>query len=640
MFARNSTKEVCFENELRTADYQIVLAGNPNVGKSTIFNSLTGMKQHTGNWTGKTVECASGIAKIKDKSFSVVDLPGTYSMLSFSAEERAAASYLANNEMECVVIVVDANIIERNLSFALQVLSVKKNAVLCLNLCDEAEKNGICIDADELSLNLGIPVVCTCATKNRGLSELKNAIYDICTENKKCFCVSRLYEDIDIFDEKKHKANVKNLLEKSEQICSRCVTYNKKEINDRSLKLDKIITSKATGIPIMLLIFALLFWITAVGANYPSEWLSMLFSFIKEKLYLLFDAMNAPDFITGLIIDGVYTTLTWVVSVMLPPMAIFFPLFSLMEDSGYLPRIAFNLDKFFSRCGAHGKQSLTMAMGIGCNACGVTGCRIIKSKQERLIAIVTNNFMPCNGRFPMLIALIMMLFAGSALTIISSFEIAVILLLIIVSCVLLTFAISKVLSSTVIKSGCNEGFSLELPPYRKPQIIKTIIRSFLDRTLFVLFRAIIVAAPAGALIWLLANLNINDISLLKYCTDFFDPFGHMFGLDGVIIMAFILGFPANETVIPIMIMSYMASGTMVEYSSYQELFNLFSANGWTVTTVICTMIMCIMHSPCSTTVLTIHKETKSLKWTLFSAFMPIILGIICCAIVSGIASLF
>lgn len=360
MFARNSTKEVCFENELKTADYQIVLAGNPNVGKSTIFNSLTGMKQHTGNWTGKTVECASGIAKIKDKSFSVVDLPGTYSMLSFSAEERAAASYLANNEMECVVIVVDANIIERNLSFALQVLSVKKNAVLCLNLCDEAEKNGICIDADELSLNLGIPVVCTCATKNRGLNELKNAIYDICTEKKKCFCVSRLYEDIDIFDEKKHKANVKNLLKKSEQICSRCVTYNKKEINDRSLKLDKIITSKATGIPIMLLIFALLFWITAVGANYPSEWLSMLFSFIKEKLYLLFAAMNAPDFITGLIIDGVYTTLTWVVSVMLPPMAIFFPLFSLMEDSGYLPRIAFNLDKFFSRCGAHGKQSLTM----------------------------------------------------------------------------------------------------------------------------------------------------------------------------------------------------------------------------------------------------------------------------------------
>lgn len=640
MFARNSAKEVCFENELKTSDFQIVLAGNPNVGKSTVFNSLTGMKQHTGNWTGKTVECASGISKIKDKTFSVVDLPGTYSMLSFSAEEKAAASYLANNEMECVVIVVDANIIERNLSFALQVLSIKKNAILCINLCDEAEKNGISIDADELSLNLGIPVVCTCATKNNGLRELKNTIYDVCTGKRKCFRVNRLYENIDIFNEQKHKTNIEQLLKASENICKQCVIYKKSTINDRSLKIDRILTSKSTGIPIMLLMFALLFWITAVGANYPSEWLSMLFGFIKEKLYLLFEYLNAPSFITGLIIDGVYTTLTWVVSVMLPPMAIFFPLFSLMEDSGYLPRIAFNLDKFFSRCGAHGKQSLTMAMGIGCNACGVTGCRIIKSEQERLIAIITNNFMPCNGRFPMLIALIMILFAGSALTILSSIEIAAVLLLIIVLCVLVTFVVSKVLSSTIIKPDGNDGFSLELPPYRKPQIFKTIARSFLDRTLFVLFRAIIVAAPAGALIWLLANLNYNDVSLLKYCTDFLDPFGKFIGLDGVIVMAFILGFPANETVIPIMIMSYMASGTMVEYSSYQELFNLFTANGWTVTTVICTMIMCIMHSPCSTTVLTIKKETQSIKWTLFSAFLPVAMGIVCCAIVSGIASIF
>lgn len=639
LFARNSNKKVCFDDELKTADYQIAFAGNPNVGKSTVFNALTGMKQHTGNWTGKTVECASGIAKIKDKEFSVVDLPGTYSMLSFSAEEKAAASYLANNEMECVVIVVDANIIERNLLFALQVLSIKKNAILCINLCDEAEKNGIVIDADELSLNLGIPVVCTCATKNKGITELKNTIYDICTEKIKCYRVSRLYNDIDIFDEKRHKSNVQMLLERSEQICKQCVTYNSKTINARSLKIDKILTSKITGIPIMLLMFALLFWITAVGANYPSELLSMLFGFLKEKLYLLFEFLNVPAFFTGLIIDGVYTTLTWVISVMLPPMAIFFPLFSLMEDSGYLPRIAFNLDKFFARCGAHGKQSLTMAMGIGCNACGVTGCRIIKSKQERLIAIVTNNFMPCNGRFPMLIALIMMIFAGGALTLISSLEIAVILLLIIVLCVLITFLVSKILSSTIIKSDCPGGFSLELPPYRKPQILKTIGRSFLDRTLFVLLRAIVVAAPAGALIWLLANISINDITILKYCTDFLDPFGHLIGLDGVIIMAFILGFPANETVIPIMIMSYMAKGTLIEYSGYQELYTLFTSNGWTITTIICTMIMCIMHAPCSTTVLTIKKETQSLKCTLFSTFLPVAMGIVCCAIVSGIASI-
>lgn len=639
MFARNSTKEVCFENEFKTADYHIVLAGNPNVGKSTIFNSLTGMNQHTGNWTGKTVECASGIAKIKDKLFSVVDLPGTYSMLPFSEEERAAANYLANNEMECVVIVVDANIIERNLSFALQVLSVKKNAVLCINLCDEAEKNGIIIDSDELSLNLGIPVVCICATKKRGLKELKNTIYDICTQKKKCFKVERNFKGIDVLNAENHKVNSERLAKKSREICKQAVFFSSEKINDKSRKIDKILTSKATGIPLMLLLFGLLFWITAIGANYPSEWLSSFFDFIKGELYNLFNLLSIPDFFTGILIDGVYTTLSWVVSVMLPPMAIFFPLFSIIEDSGYLPRIAFNLDKFFAKCGAHGKQSLTMAMGIGCNACGVTGCRIIESPQERLIAIVTNNFMPCNGRFPTLIAIIMMFFAGSAFGIVSSIEAAAILLGIIVLCVLFTLLISKLLSITIAK-GEPSSFALELPPYRKPQILKTIVRSMLDRTLFVLGRAVIVAAPAGAIIWLTANIYIGNASILSYCTDFLNPFGQLIGLDGVIVMAFILGFPANETVIPIIIMSYMASGTLVDYTSYEQLLQLFSANGWTVITAVCTMIMCVMHFPCSTTCLTIKKETGSLKWTLASAILPTVIGIILCLITANIMRIF
>lgn len=639
MFARNSVKEVDFDKELRTADYQIVLAGNPNVGKSTVFNTLTGMKQHTGNWTGKTVECASGVAYIKDKSFSVVDLPGTYSMLSFSKEEEAAADYLANNEMECVVIVLDANVLERNLAFALQVLSIKTHAVICLNLCDEAEKNGIKINTERLSQNLGVPVVCTCATKKNGLNELKNAVYKVCSGEIKCIRAERLFEDIDVFDCSCHKRNTEILLDRSEVLCRKCVRYSIKGTSDKISKIDKILTSKLTGIPIMLAMFALLFWITAVGANYPSQWLSSLFGFIKENLYLFFDYINAPPFVSGLIIDGIYTTLTWVVAVMLPPMAIFFPLFSLIEDSGYLPRIAFNLDRFFSKCGAHGKQSLTMAMGIGCNACGVTGCRIIESKQERIIAVLTNNFMPCNGRFPMLIALIMMFFAGSTFALASSLATAGILLLIIVFCVLITLFTSKILSLTIAK-GEPSGFALELPPYRKPQILKTIARSFLDRTLFVLGRAVIVAAPAGALIWILANVEINSISLLSYCTDFLNPFGQFIGLDGVIVMAFILGFPANETVIPIMIMSYLASGTMVEYSSYQELLNIFTANGWTVTTAVCTMIMCIMHYPCSTTVLTIHKETKSLKWTLLSMLIPTVMGIVLCMIVANVTKLF
>lgn len=639
MFARNSTKEVRFNNEFKTEDYHIVLAGNPNVGKSTIFNSLTGMNQHTGNWTGKTVECASGIAKIKDKLFSVVDLPGTYSMLPFSEEERAAANYLANNEMECVVIVVDANIIERNLSFALQVLSVKKNAVLCINLCDEAEKNGIIIDSDELSLNLGIPVVCICATKKCGLKELKNTIYDICTQKKKCFKVERNFSGIDVLNTENHKENSEKLAKKSKEICKQAVFFRSETMNEKSRKVDKILTSKSIGIPLMLLLFGLLFWITAIGANYPSEWLSVFFDFIKGELYNLFNLLSVPDFFTGILIDGVYTTLTWVVSVMLPPMAIFFPLFSIIEDSGYLPRIAFNLDKFFSKCGAHGKQSLTMAMGIGCNACGVTGCRIIESPQERLIAILTNNFMPCNGRFPTLIAIIMMFFAGSAFGIISSIEVAAILLGIIVLCVLLTLLVSKLLSITVAK-GEPTGFALELPPYRKPQILKTIVRSMLDRTLFVLGRAVIVAAPAGAIIWLTANIYIGNVSILSYCTDFLNPFGQIIGLDGVIVMAFILGFPANETVIPIIIMSYMASGTLVDFTSYEQLLELFSANGWTVITAVCTMIMCIMHFPCSTTCLTIKKETGSLKWTLVSAILPTMIGIILCLITANIMRIF
>lgn len=639
MFARNSSvTEKSNKSDIKT-DFKVALAGNPNVGKSTIFNALTGLNQHTGNWTGKTVECSSGTAKIKEKAFLLTDLPGTYSMIDFSEEETVTREFLANEKSDCVVIVTDATVIERNLSFALQVLSLQKNAILCLNLCDEAEKNGIIINIDELSLNLGVPVICTCATRKGGIKELKNTIYDICTGTRKCFRVERNFNGIDVLNAEKHKQNSEILAEKSKQICKQAVFYSSKTMNERSRKADKILTSKAVGIPLMLLLFGVLFWITAVGANYPSEWLSQLFDFLKGELYNLFNLLSVPDFFTGILIDGVYTTLTWVVSVMLPPMAIFFPLFSIIEDSGYLPRIAFNLDKFFAKCGAHGKQSLTMAMGIGCNACGVTGCRIIESPQERLIAILTNNFMPCNGRFPTLIAIIMMFFAGSTFGVVSSIEVAAILLGIIVLCVLFTLLVSKFLSLTIAK-GEPSGFALELPPYRKPQILKTMVRSMLDRTLFVLGRAVIVAAPAGAIIWLTANIYIGDASILSYCTDFFEPFGQLIGLDGVIVMAFILGFPANETVIPIIIMSYMASGTLVDYTSYEQLLELFSANGWTVITAVCTMIMCVMHFPCSTTCLTIKKETGSLRWTLVSALLPTATGIILCLITANIMRIF
>ena len=616
----------------RQTDYSVALAGNPNVGKSTIFNALTGLNRHTGNWTGKTVDCGFGIAKIGGKLFKLTDLPGTYSLNSFSEEERIAKDFLLNNNPDCVIITLNSNAIERNLSFALEVLALKKNAVVCLNLSDEAEKNGISIDSKKLSDLLGVPVIKTSAVKKDSLKKLKSVMREACEKSGH----SESANDLDTAPST--DTRVLHIL--SRQICEKCVTKSdKRRVDERTARLDKILTSKATGIPIMLALFALLFWITAIGANYPSELLGTFFDFIKQKLYDLFELMNAPSFLTGILIDGIYTTLSWVVSVMLPPMAIFFPLFSLIEDSGYLPRIAFNLDKAYNKSGVHGKQSLTMAMGLGCNACGVTGCRIIESPKERLIAVLTNNIMPCNGRLPILIAIITIFFTGTAAGLLGSVKTALILLLVIVICVLITLLVSKVLSVCLKKESAS-GFLLELPPYRKPQFRKTLVRSILDRTIFVLGRAAAVAAPAGAVIWLFANIYIGDSSILKHCTDFFEPFGSFIGLDGVIVMAFILGFPANETVIPIMIMAYSASGVMSDFTSYSELSAMLSANNWSAITAVCMIIMTILHFPCSTTCLTIKKETGSLRQTLLSMLIPTALGIILCAITANIMRMF
>ena len=343
-----------------------------------------------------------------------------------------------------------------------------------------------------------------------------------------------------------------------------------------------------------------------------------------------------PPWISSILIDGIYVTLAWVISVMLPPMAIFFPMFTLLEDLGYLPRVAFNLDKCFKRCCSCGKQALTMCMGLGCNAAGVIGCRIINSPRERLIAILTNAFMPCNGRFPTLITIATIFIGGSlAGGIGGSLKSALAVTAVVILGVFMTLVISKILSNTILK-GVPSNFILELPPYRKPQIGKVLIRSIMDRTLYVLGRAIAVAAPAGVVIWIFANVPVGEISLLTYCADFLQPFGNAIGLDGYIIMALLLGLPANEIVMPIIIMSYVKATTILEMDSMLQLKNLLVANGWTLLTAINMMIICLMHFPCGTTLWTIKKETGSWKWTILSFLIPTVAGIAICFVTTQV----
>ncbi|MDF3001879.1 MAG: Ferrous iron transport protein, partial [Bacillota bacterium] len=403
-------------------------------------------------------------------------------------------------------------------------------------------------------------------------------------------------------------------------------------------KIDRIVTSKTFGIPIMIGLLGVVFWLTINGANYPSQMLAAFLFGLEPHLTELFVQLGAPSWVHGILVLGMYRTLAWVISVMLPPMAIFFPLFTLLEDLGYLPRIAFNLDNFFKKSCAHGKQALTMCMGFGCNAAGIIGCRIINSPRERLIAMITNNFVPCNGRYPTLIAIITMFFAGVLTGPAKSIASAALLTAVIVLGVVMTLLISRILSKTILK-GLPSSFALELPPYRMPQIGKVIVRSIFDRTLFVLGRAVVIAAPAGMVIWLLANIYVGDVSLLTQCAAFLDPFARLIGLDGYILMAFILGFPANEIVVPIMIMSYMAAGSMLELDSLTQLRELLLSHGWTWLTAVCVMLFSLMHWPCGTTCLTIRKESQSWKWTLVAFLIPTVTGIVICFIVANTARL-
>ena len=664
----------------------VALAGNPNVGKSMLFNSLTGMRQHTGNWAGKTVACASG--RCRDGGFTLVDLPGTYSLMARSAEEEAARDYICFGGPQTVVVVCDATCLERGMNLVLQTIETGARVVVCVNLMDEAARKGVSIDLPLLAKRLGVPVVGTAANKRRGRAELVAAIAGggsdgglrvrypaeieaaaariepilarllrgrldarwlslrlLDPDPSLAATVERFLGFSPAADEelrialaearlgllraglgasKLRETLVSAILAAADEVCDGAVRYEKERYSALDRRLDRLFTGKLTAWPLMLALLAGILWLTVTGANYPSELLAKGFSRLEALLST--SLAGAPPWLRGALVEGVFRVVAWVVSGMLPPMAIFFPLFTILEDAGYLPRAAYVLDAPFRRCRACGKQALTMCMGFGCNAAGVVGCRIIDSPRERLLAMLTNAFVPCNGRFPTLLAMITMFCAAGRAASVKS---ALMLTGAVVLGVAATFGATRLLGATFLR-GVPSSFTLELPPYRVPQFGRVIVRSVLDRTVFVLGRSIAAAAPAGLLIWLMANVSAGGESLLTRCAGFLDPAARLMGLDGVILLAFVLGLPANEIVLPVAVMAYTSQGALAELGGLAELRELLAAHGWTWTTAVSVMLFSLMHWPCATTLLTIRRESGSARMTALAAALPTAFGAAAC----------
>jgi len=701
-------------------DYVVALAGNPNTGKSTVFNTLTGLKQHVGNWPGKTVTRAEGGFSIEGDRFKLVDLPGTYSLLSASTDEEVARDFILFGRPDCTVIVVDATALERNLNLVLQVLEVTDRAVVCLNLLDEARRKGIKVNAEELSNQLGIPVVPTVARTGFGIPELmatvkkmasgaiassphrinlegalETAVADLSANVQRVYpslpnarwVAMRLLEgDASVSDSltsdelaelevlgSDRKPNphvgisrseadreaiiiqsgelrsgletsfrdqiVHSIFRDAESIASNVVKRSTPGGRNWDAALDRVLTSRLWGLPLMFLILAVVFWLTIIGANYPSQMIANGLFWVESIAADWFTGFGSPWWLTGFLWHGVVRGVAWVIAVMLPPMAIFFPMFTILENLGYLPRVAFNLDRLFRRVGGHGKQALSMTMGFGCNAAGVIAARIIDSPRERLVAILTNNFVPCNGRFPTLIMLAVIFVAAAFPPAVASLVAAGAVVGAVMVGIFFTFLVSWALTRTVLK-GEASSFALELSPYRRPNVGQIIYTSLIDRTLFVLYRAVVMAAPAGAVIWLLSNISVGDVTLAAHVSTFLEPAGRLMGLDGVILLAYIIAIPANEIVVPTILMTYMGTGMMIELDSMDQLrVLLVDQQGWTILTAISLMLFSVLHNPCSTTIWTIYKETHSVKWTTLGALMPLAIGIVVTILVAQVAHL-
>ena len=701
-------------------DTLIALAGNPNVGKSTVFNALTGLRQHTGNWPGKTIVRAEGGFVHRDKKMKVVDLPGTYSLQAGSVDEEVARDFILFGQPDVTVVVVDATRLERNLNLVLQILDITDRVVLFLNLVDEARRHGIAVDSSSLERQLGVPVVSGIARSKIGIDLLLDTAHKVGTGQQETnpYRITRHAPEIEkavttlanvveqsfpgipssrwvsqrllnadgaVVDAVQngelgqlgggprpaevtttarrktldtaqrlrwelpsnfHDSMTENIYEAAQDIAEGSqLSGLRKASFDFDRVFDRALTSRWLGFPVMLLILSAVFWLTIEGANVPSAMLgTLLIDTVHPALKMFGTSVGLTEGLNGFLFDGVYLATAWVVAVMLPPMAIFFPLFTLLEDFGYLPRVAFNLDSLFRRAGAHGKQALTMCMGFGCNAAGVVATRVIDSPRERLVAIITNNFSLCNGRWPTQI-LIASIFVGTlAPAHLAGLVSATAVVAVVVLGVICMFLASWFLSRTVLR-GEATSFSLELPPYRPPRVLQTLYTSLIDRTLIVLWRAVVFAAPAGAVIWLISNISVGEVSLAARLVDSFEPFGLLIGLNGVILLAYVVAIPANEIVIPTVLMltvltsgvhGGVGDGVMFELDSVAATGDLLRAGGWSLVTAVNLMLFSLLHNPCSTTLYTIYRETQSKRWTILSAVLPLVMGISVCFVVTQV----